>query len=273
MSVKSMSPCSERELSCSQWTGSSTWFWLPFLLAFSCFVFSYVIWHYLKLWFFSFYSSNWVGIVCCCCLIFIGGSQEWSFSGPAVNMELVIHHHGVRKTGIWTLPMPSLILGLKCLQGTGLLLAHTRWAVPLTLLLAQCLPCGSGGGAGVFRAVLLKLQCGSTPPEALVYMQSVMHAGWGGAACAYSEKAPPDISVLGCGQQRCRMPPAMSYSQADCLWTRAGHGGGSERRGALSWHQLPIPHQSPALLSKCGRSLIFCMSVCENIFFFFFNLF
>lgn len=102
MSLKSMSPCSERELSCSQWTGSSTWFWLPFLLAFSCFVFSYVIWRYLKLWFFSFYSSNWVGIVCCCCLIFIGGSQEWSFSGPAVNIELVIHHHGVRETD-WNL--------------------------------------------------------------------------------------------------------------------------------------------------------------------------
>lgn len=32
-------------------------------LAFSCFIFSYVIQHYLKLWFFSFYSSHWVGIV------------------------------------------------------------------------------------------------------------------------------------------------------------------------------------------------------------------
>ena len=55
-----------------------------------------------------------------------------------------------------------------------------------------------------------------------------------------------------------KTPPAMSYSQAGCLWTHAGHGDGSERRGALSWHQLPIPHQSPALLiENPGKTNLF----------------
>lgn len=240
----------------------------PVLLAFSCLIFSYVVWHHVKLWFFSFLSSNWVGIVCCCCLIFIGGSREWSFSGPAVNMELVIHHHGVRERD-WNLdsPMPSLILELQCLQVTGFLLAHMCEWFP-SLSFSPSARSVVLVGVQVCSEQFLKLQCASTLPEGLVYMQTVMRPGWGGPACPYSMKAPPDISVPGLWAAAAQDAPRMSYSQAGYLWTCPGHGDRSERWGALSWHQSPIPHQSPALLSKCGRSLIFCMSVCENIFFF-----
>lgn len=126
-------------------------------LALSCFSFRYVLQHHLKLWFFSFYTSIWVGIVLLLLLlltlIFIGQSKEWYFSGTPVNTALGIHHHSVIYiTYIYhstlksvTLPVTGVMLGLRRLQSAALLLANMCCIVPLTLVLARWLPCVSSG--------------------------------------------------------------------------------------------------------------------------------
>lgn len=153
-------------------------------------------------------------------------------------MELVIHHHGVRRleSGLsHAQPHPGTA---QCLQGTGLLLAHTCERFP-SLSFSPSARSVVLVGVQVCSEQFLKLQCASTLPEVLFIPELAVRPGWGGPM-SYSMSAPRRQCSWAVGGSGAGMPPRMTHSQAGYPCEPAGHGDRSERWGALGWHQSPF---------------------------------